>query len=113
MCDQFFLRGTQLSQLSEEYSTCLENISQTQKILKNKSEVLPDLEQALEDATSRYKEAEKARSMKHRADELKKELAWAHVATKEQVCLVAIDTVHICWRMQLGTSRESRRGREG
>lgn len=81
---QFFLRGTQLSQLSEEYSTCLENISQTQKILKNKSEVLPDLEAALEEALSRFKEAEKARDLKYKADDLKKELAWSHVASKEQ-----------------------------
>jgi structural maintenance of chromosomes protein 6 len=71
--------------LSEEYSTCLENISQTQKILKSKLEVLPDLEEALEEATSRFKEAEKARDLKYKADGLKKKLAWAHVATKEQV----------------------------
>ncbi|EKM51961.1 uncharacterized protein PHACADRAFT_102496 [Phanerochaete carnosa HHB-10118-sp] len=80
----FFLRGTQLSQLSEEYSTCLENISQTQKVLKAKSEILPDLEEQLEEATGRFKEAEKARNLKHKADDLKKEMAWAHVATKEQ-----------------------------
>ena len=81
---RLFLRGTQLSQLSEEYSTCLENISQTQKILRNKSEVLPDLKDALDEAIRRYKEAEKARDLKYKADDLKKELAWAHVATKAQ-----------------------------
>ncbi|KAH9926088.1 P-loop containing nucleoside triphosphate hydrolase protein [Amylocystis lapponica] len=81
---RFFLRGTQLSQLSEEYQTCLENISQTQKVLKRKSEVIPDLEDALKEASTRFEEAAKAREQRHRADELKKELAWAHVATKEQ-----------------------------
>ncbi|KAI0084778.1 P-loop containing nucleoside triphosphate hydrolase protein [Irpex rosettiformis] len=81
---KFFLKGTQLSQLSEEYSTCMENIVQTQKVLKNKSEILPDLEDALRDATQRFKEADKARQQKHKADELKKELAWAHVAAKQE-----------------------------
>ncbi|GBE83226.1 Structural maintenance of chromosomes protein [Sparassis crispa] len=80
---KFFLRGTQLSQLSEEYQTCLENISQTQKVLKRKSEVIPDLQDALEEATARFREANKAREQRHKADELKKELAWAHVQTKQ------------------------------
>ncbi|CAL1712529.1 unnamed protein product [Somion occarium] len=80
---KFFLRGTQLSQLSEEYSTCLENITQTGKVLVHKSEAIPDLEDALEEATARFQEAKKAREQKHKADELKKELAWAHVAAKE------------------------------
>lgn len=63
----------------------MENIVQTQKVLKNKSEVIPDLEEALRDATQRFKEADKARQQKHKADELKKELAWAHVAAKQEV----------------------------
>lgn len=63
----------------------MENIVQTQKVLKNKSEIIPDLEDALRDASERLKEADKARQQKHKADELKKELAWAHVATKENV----------------------------
>lgn len=82
---QFFLKGTQLSQLSEEYQTCLENIGQTQKVLTRKSEAIPELEEALEEATSRFQEAHKAREQRHKADELKKELAWAHVAAKEKV----------------------------
>ncbi|KAH9925422.1 P-loop containing nucleoside triphosphate hydrolase protein [Epithele typhae] len=80
---KFFLKGTQLSQLSEEYQTCMENISQTAKILKRKAEVLPGLEDSYEEARTRYEEAKKAREQRHKADELKKELAWAHVATKE------------------------------
>ena len=82
---QFFLKGTQLSQLSEEYQTCMENISQTAKVLKRKAEVIPDLEEAYHEAQARFEEAERAREQRHKADELKKELAWAHVATKEAV----------------------------
>ncbi|PIL22905.1 hypothetical protein GSI_15601 [Ganoderma sinense ZZ0214-1] len=80
---KFFLKGTQLSQLSEEYQTCMENISQTAKVLTRKAEVIPDLQEAYEEAQARFEEAEKAREQRHKADELKKELAWAHVATKE------------------------------
>ena len=79
------MKGTQLSQLSEEYQTCMENISQTAKVLTRKAEVIPDLQEAYEEAQARFEEAEKAREQRHKADELKKELAWAHVATKEAV----------------------------
>ncbi|RDX50230.1 P-loop containing nucleoside triphosphate hydrolase protein [Lentinus brumalis] len=81
---KFFLKGTQLSQLSEEYQTCMENISQTSKILKRKAEVIPDLQEQYNEAQQRYEEAEKAREQRHKADELKKELAWAHVAAKQE-----------------------------
>ncbi|KZT09323.1 P-loop containing nucleoside triphosphate hydrolase protein [Laetiporus sulphureus 93-53] len=80
---KFFLRGTQLSQLSEEYQTCLENIGQTQKVMKRKSESIPELEEQLEEAKARLEEAKKAREQRHKIDELKKEMAWAHVAAKE------------------------------
>ncbi|KAI0789611.1 P-loop containing nucleoside triphosphate hydrolase protein [Abortiporus biennis] len=88
---KFFLRGTQLSQLSEEYSTCLANVTQTQKILAHKAEAIPDLEFALQEAVDKFEEAAKAREQRHKADELKKELAWAHVAQKEAEMTDAIE----------------------
>ena len=63
----------------------MENISQTAKVLTRKAEVIPDLQEAYEGAQARFEEDEKAREQRHKADELKKELAWAHVATKEAV----------------------------
>ncbi|KAF8625965.1 hypothetical protein AX17_006690 [Amanita inopinata Kibby_2008] len=80
---KFFLKGTQLAQLSEEYDVCLENVSQTSKILARKREALPDLRNAFREASVRYEEAARAREQRKKADDLKKELAWAHVATKE------------------------------
>lgn len=80
---QFFLRGTQLSQLSEEYELALENITKTAKLLSVKKEALPDLRARLREVTARYEEAAKAREQKKKVDDLKKELAWAHVAGKE------------------------------
>ncbi|CAK5284121.1 unnamed protein product [Mycena citricolor] len=81
---KFFLKGTQLSQLSEEYETCMANISTTAKVLAQKKEALPDLEQALKEANARFEEADWARQQAQRVDELKKELAWAHVNVKEK-----------------------------
>ncbi|TFK52189.1 P-loop containing nucleoside triphosphate hydrolase protein [Heliocybe sulcata] len=80
---KFFLKGTQLQQLSDEYDTCFENISQTAKVLQSKKDGMSDLRQAYKEASDRFKEAEQARKKKQEADELKKELAWAHVASKE------------------------------
>ncbi|KAH8117573.1 P-loop containing nucleoside triphosphate hydrolase protein [Phellopilus nigrolimitatus] len=80
---EFFLKGTQLKQLSEEYEACLENIGKTYKILETKKEVLPDLKKAVADATARYKGAKRAIETKAKAGELKQELAWSHVQGKE------------------------------
>jgi hypothetical protein len=82
---QFFLRGTQLSQLSEEYDACLDNINQTKKVLHQKKQVLPDLRATFKEASVRFEEASKAREQRCKVDELKKELAWAHVAAKQAV----------------------------
>ncbi|KAF9077495.1 P-loop containing nucleoside triphosphate hydrolase protein [Rhodocollybia butyracea] len=81
---KFFLRGTQLSQLATEYETCLENITNTTHILKNKKDAIPDLRQAYREATAKYQEAAQALKQKERARELKTELAWAHVRVIEK-----------------------------
>ncbi|KAK7048559.1 p-loop containing nucleoside triphosphate hydrolase protein [Favolaschia claudopus] len=88
---KFFLRGTQLSQLSEEYDTCLANITTTTKVLTQKKEAIPDLKAAFREASTRFEEAARAREQKKKVDELKKELAWAHVAAKEQELQVAVE----------------------
>ncbi|KAI0304378.1 P-loop containing nucleoside triphosphate hydrolase protein [Multifurca ochricompacta] len=91
---KFFLRGTQLSQLSEEYETCLENISQTSKVLLRKKEAIPDLQVHYKEVLTRFEEASKAREQRHKADELKKELAWAHVAAKQEEVTEKATEVH-------------------
>ncbi|EDR03919.1 uncharacterized protein LACBIDRAFT_306584 [Laccaria bicolor S238N-H82] len=80
---KFFLRGTQLSRLSDEYDTCLENITQTAKVLAQNKEALLDLRTRFAEASARYQEAAKAREQKQKLDDLKKELAWSHVKKKE------------------------------
>jgi chromosome segregation ATPase len=61
----------------------LENITKTAKLLSVKKEALPDLRARLREVTARYEEAAKAREQKKKVDDLKKELAWAHVAGKQ------------------------------
>ncbi|OJA17188.1 hypothetical protein AZE42_00230 [Rhizopogon vesiculosus] len=90
---KFFLRGTQLSQLSEEYDTCLDNINQTKKVLHQKKQVLPDLRATFKEASVRFEEASKAREQRFKVDELKKELAWAHVAAKQTELQKQVDEV--------------------
>lgn len=82
--EQFFLKGTQLAQLSEEYEVCLENINITAKVLSQKKLALPDLKARFEEAKARFQEASKALEQKKKVDDLKKELAWAHVGTKQK-----------------------------
>ena len=64
----------------------MENISQTQQILQRKAEAIPDLQAAFKEASTKFEEASKAREQRHKVDELKRELAWAHVAAKYAVC---------------------------
>ena len=88
---QFFLRGTQLSQLADEYNICHDNIKATFKTLAQKKGALPDLRTAFRDATLRFEEAAMAREQKKKIDELKKELAWAHVKAKEEEMAAKIE----------------------
>ncbi|KAF9505772.1 hypothetical protein BS47DRAFT_1306174 [Hydnum rufescens UP504] len=82
---QFFLKGTQLQQLSEEYNVILENINKTDMVITQKAQALPDLKIAHQEAASRFKLAGEARKQKDLLDEVSRELAWAHVRDKENV----------------------------
>ena len=50
-----------------------------------KKEAIPDLQAHYKEVLTRFEEASKAREQRHKADELKRELAWAHVAGKQEV----------------------------
>lgn len=77
------MKGTQLQQLSDEYSITLENIQSTSRVLDQKKEAIPDLREGLKEAKRKFEEAENARKQKAKQDDIKKELAWAHVKFKE------------------------------
>ncbi|CAG8453598.1 23060_t:CDS:10 [Dentiscutata erythropus] len=81
---KFFMKGTQLTQLSEDYELIRESIETTQNIIKHKKEVLPDLLRAAKDAEARYKDMQKARELELTVAGLKDQMAWAQVEEKEQ-----------------------------
>lgn len=81
---QFFLLGTQLHQLSLQYDQCLENIRKTSKVLAQKHQAIPDLKAKFQAARARFAEAQLALEQKKKVDDLKKELAWSHVAGKKR-----------------------------
>lgn len=60
-----------------------------------KKEAIPDLQAHYKEVLTRFEEASKAREQRHKADELKRELAWAHVAGKQEVrrTLIIIDVI--------------------
>ena len=53
--------------------------------MEQKKSIMPDLKKQVKDATLRCQEARKAMEQKAKVDDLKKELAWAHVKSKENV----------------------------
>lgn len=84
---QFFLKGTQLQQLSEEYQIILENITKTDNVLKSKHDALPELKEAYKQAVAKFKQATELLEQQGKMDELTRELAWAHVNEKQTVRL--------------------------
>ncbi|CAG8444247.1 9168_t:CDS:10 [Diversispora eburnea] len=81
---KFFMKGTQLTQLSEDYELIRESIDTTQNIIKNKKEVLPYLHKQAREAEARFKDMEKARELEVLVSSLKDQIAWAQVEEKEK-----------------------------
>ncbi|CAG8433302.1 13049_t:CDS:10 [Ambispora gerdemannii] len=82
---KFFHKGTQLTQLSEDYELIRDSINTSLRIIKKKKEILPELHRAAKDAEDRYKNMQKARELELSLDKLKNEMAWAQVEEVEQV----------------------------
>ncbi|KAG8962376.1 Structural maintenance of chromosomes protein 6 [Tulasnella sp. 419] len=78
----FFLKGTQLAQLSEEYELIREASQRNDKFIQAKRDILPDLKAAHKEADRKRSEASKARDQADKLMECKKEQAWGHVACK-------------------------------
>ncbi|KAF8305164.1 P-loop containing nucleoside triphosphate hydrolase protein [Clavulina sp. PMI_390] len=81
---EFFLKGTQLQQLSEEYQGILDNINRTTAQLSQKSEAIPELRRLHKEACTRYDQAKDVVKQQSQLDKLIKELAWSHVHEKQK-----------------------------
>ncbi|GAA5984902.1 hypothetical protein JCM11641_003620 [Rhodosporidiobolus odoratus] len=80
----FFLRGTQLAQLTEEYEQIRSNVEQMEESLSRKKEVLPELKEAYRRAKARAKEATAAMQQAQDLRAKKDQLAWAYVVEVER-----------------------------
>ncbi|CCO33264.1 Structural maintenance of chromosomes protein 6 Short=SMC protein 6 [Rhizoctonia solani AG-1 IB] len=90
---QFFLNGTSLTQLSDEYETILESLKKTETILQSKQTVVPDLKRQFTEAQTKYREAQAAQQQSRRVEDLEKEMAWAHMKRKK-IQMEALVTDH-------------------
>ncbi|KAG8954943.1 Structural maintenance of chromosomes protein 6 [Tulasnella sp. 424] len=90
----FFLQGTQLTQLAEEYELIRSNVRKIQSAVSQQKEALPQMEEAAREAETKLSEAHKARGQKDRLQALKHELAWAHVAGKYEQLSAERDELH-------------------
>lgn len=82
---QFFLRGTQLAQLTEEYEQIRANTEVMDESLQRKKEVLPELKDAYRKAKERAKDARAAMEQAANLQNLKDQLAWSFVDEIEAV----------------------------
>ncbi|CCU99378.1 unnamed protein product [Malassezia sympodialis ATCC 42132] len=80
----FFLRGTQLTQLAQEYELIQTNIQRMRRAMTLTEDALPDLERAARDANARWQEIEQMRRAQEKLDALKEELVWSQVIAKEK-----------------------------
>ncbi|GAA5878570.1 hypothetical protein JCM1840_007454 [Sporobolomyces johnsonii] len=80
----FFLRGTQLAQLTEEYEQIRANVEMMEEALQRKKDVLPELKEAYRRAKERAKEAEAAVEQQGNLQTLKDQLVWSYVDDIEQ-----------------------------
>ncbi|KAG8911751.1 Structural maintenance of chromosomes protein 6, partial [Tulasnella sp. 408] len=90
----FFLQGTQLTQLAEEYELIRSNVRKIQSAVSQQKEALPQMEEAAREAETKLTEAQKARGQKSRLQAVKNELAWAHVAGKYEQLSAERDELH-------------------
>ncbi|ORX70371.1 hypothetical protein BCR32DRAFT_211334 [Anaeromyces robustus] len=81
----FFLKGTQLSQLNEDLELVREKIDKIDRIIKLKSEVLPEMKKTIKSIKSECKEMMAIQNLEKTSKELKKKIAWAEIKEQENV----------------------------
>jgi chromosome segregation ATPase len=80
-CDtQFFIRGTQLQQLTDEYEEINANIVMSKTLLDKKREDLPELFERAKAASKNLKEVREASQAQEKITQVQKELTWLYVA---------------------------------
>lgn len=82
---KFFLNGTQLTQLANEYTTVSDVIKKIEVSLNQQVQALPELEEKKKEQVEKYKLAEKAREQMKKLEQINKLMVWSQVTDKENV----------------------------
>ena len=89
----FFLRGTQLTQLAQEYELIQTNIQRMKRAMVTTEELLPDLEREAREANAKWQLVEQARAEQEKLNSLKDELVWSQVIAKETELADAVEAL--------------------
>ncbi|XP_015750805.1 PREDICTED: structural maintenance of chromosomes protein 6-like, partial [Acropora digitifera] len=83
---RFFLKATQLEQVSSDYELIIEQQAIIKNTLDKKQETLPAMQRQVLVLEEKYKDIAQLKTMKEQVEELKKERVWAEViATEKQL----------------------------
>ena len=110
---QFFLKGTALQSLSQDY----ENLKHQQESIAistaKQREAIPAMEESLERLRRKREASQMVLKLKEKRARLKHQQAWAFVTEKEIVCIyLALFAAHLLTlRSSTSTGRRSRRPR--
>ncbi|XP_078678756.1 structural maintenance of chromosomes protein 6-like [Branchiostoma floridae x Branchiostoma belcheri] len=81
---KFFLKATQLEQMSSDYSTIQEQREEIQATLRTKEETVPQLEKIVSEKEQRFKDLATLQELEKKVDGLKNMYAWAQVHELEK-----------------------------
>jgi len=81
---KFFMRGTQLHQLSMDYNIVRGCIAGMQTTIAGKKEILPELHELAKAAQARFKDSQQAITLELKVEGLKHQVAWAQIEDQEK-----------------------------
>ncbi|CAO3671505.1 unnamed protein product [Umbelopsis ramanniana] len=81
---KFFMKGTQLTQLSSDYEQIRESVDDTLHIITKNKSGLDNLHKKAKEAELRYREMLEAQELDDQIDDLNNELVWLQIITKEK-----------------------------
>ncbi|XP_022097064.1 structural maintenance of chromosomes protein 6-like [Acanthaster planci] len=81
----FFLKATQLEQMSNDYANIQQHRDMMQNTLSRKEEILPELQREVFQNEQRFKDLDSIQKLQKKREELLHMSAWAQVAAEEKV----------------------------
>ncbi|XP_077988309.1 structural maintenance of chromosomes protein 6-like isoform X2 [Glandiceps talaboti] len=81
---KFFLKATQLEQMTQDYSTIQEQKNLMEDTVRSREEGLPDLQKEVLERELRFKDLDSLENLKKKKEQLEHMAAWAQVAEAER-----------------------------